>query len=383
MKFDLQFYLLNFTMSYPEYIILFILTFGVSVVLTLLIKKIASRTGIVDKPNDPRKVHQRPIPLLGGLAIFLSFWLVMAGYTLFSDHVLGGYLLFKYLVGMFVGGAFLMIAGYLDDKYNLTPKKQIIWPILAVCSVIACGIGIDYITNPLGGVWYLNESSVALFSLGELPYRLVFWADLFTLLWLMGMMYTTKFLDGLDGLVPGITVIGSLVLFFLSINQEVAQPETALLAIILAGAVAGFLVFNWHPAKIFLGEGGSLLAGFMLGVLAIISGGKIATALLIMGIPILDVIWVIIRRLFFEKRSPFKHADRKHLHFRLLDAGLSQRQAVLVLYFFSACFGGIALFIESQAKLIALGILLLVMVVLAIILVIAYKKRKTHQTKEI
>lgn len=361
------------------YIIPFLLAFALAIILTLIIRKLAFRRQIIDSPaiSPERKIQKSPVPLLGGLAIFLSFTLVMLGYTLFSDRVLGGYMMPKYLIGIVMGGLLLMIGGFLDDKYNIKPSKQIIWPILACLVIVASGIGITYVTNPLGGTIYLDTVKIKIFELGGLPYYLTLFADLFALIWLLGMMYTTKLLDGLDGLVSGMTTVGAIVIFFLSLNKEVAQPETALLAIILAGASLGFLLFNFHPAKIFLGEGGSLWTGFMLGVLSIISGAKIATTLLIMGIAILDVIWVIIRRLFFEKKSPFAVADRKHLHFRLLDVGLSHRQAVLFLWFLSLCFGLTALFFKGQQKLITLMILAVVMIVLAIILVVVYKKKKS------
>lgn len=365
-------------LNISTYTVPFLLAFALAIILTLIIRKLALRRQIVDNPDisPERKIQKAPVPLLGGLAIFLSFTLVMLGYTLFSERVLGGYMLPKYLIGMTIGGLILMVGGFLDDKHGLKPNKQIIWPILACLVVIASGIGITYITNPLGGTIYLDTIKIKIFELGGLPYYFTLFADLFALIWLLGMMYTTKLLDGLDGLVSGMTTIGAIVIFFLSLNKEVAQPETALLAIILAGASLGFLMFNFHPAKIFLGEGGSLWTGFMLGVLSVISGAKIATTLLIMGIAILDVIWVVIRRLFFEKKSPFGTADRKHLHFRLLDVGLSHRQAVLFLWFLSLCFGLTALFFKGQQKLVTLVILAVVMIILAVILVVAYKKKK-------
>jgi UDP-N-acetylmuramyl pentapeptide phosphotransferase/UDP-N-acetylglucosamine-1-phosphate transferase len=228
----------------------------------------------------------------------------------------------------------------------------------------------------LGGVMYLDTIKIKIFTINNLPYHIVLLADLFAFFWLMTMTYTTKFLDGLDGLVSGITTICAVILFALSLNKEVAQPETALLAIIFAGASLGFLIFNFHPAKIFLGEGGSLYTGFMLGVLAIISGAKIATALLILGIPLLDVLWVIFRRIFL-KSSPFM-ADKKHLHFRLLDIGLSHRMAVALLWLLSLIFGIAALFLGSQQKLISLIILFILMIILAIILVV-FNKSCTFQ----
>jgi len=190
----------------------------------------------------------------------------------------------------------------------------------------------------------------------------------------MGMMYTTKFLDGLDGLVSGVAVIGSIILFLVSLFWDVPLSGTSILCLILGGSSLGFLIWNFHPAKIFLGEGGSTFLGFMLGVLAIISGAKIATALLVMGLPILDVIWVIVRRIFREKKSPFL-ADKKHLHFRLLDAGLNQRQVVLLLYLLTLLFGATAIFQQTFGKLIALGILVIVMLGLAWWVIYRYKQK--------
>lgn len=363
-------------LNLTSYILPFCSAVIVSALLTVIIKKISWRLKIVDDPKQypERKIQNKPTPLLGGLAIYLAFLVVMLVYALFSDRLIGGYLLPKHLIGISLGGLFIMVGGILDDKFNLAPRKQIIWPILASLSIIMAGIGISYVSNPLGGTVYLDQIKIRLFNLVNTPYYFIVWADIFAFIWLMSMMYTTKFLDGLDGLVSGITTIGAFVIFFLSLNKEVAQPETALLAVILAGACLGFLFFNWHRAKIFLGEGGSLFCGFMLGVLAIISGAKIATALLIMGIPILDVIWVIVRRTLLEKKSPF-FSDKKHLHFRLLEAGLSHRATVLLLYFLTILFGLAALLLNGQAKLWSLLILVLVMLILAGLLVLAYRRR--------
>ena len=185
------------------------------------------------------------------------------------------------------------------------------------------------------------------------------------------MIYTTKLLDGLDGLVAGVTTIGSLIIFMVSLAWDVPLSGTSILAIILAGSSLGFLVFNFHPAKIFLGEGGSVFCGFMLGVLAIISGSKIATALLIMGIPILDVIWVVIKRIL-TGRSPVS-GDNQHLHFRLLNIGLNHRQAVLFLYLVTGFFGLSSIFLSSSGKVVALIVMAVFMIFLALMLLVVYK----------
>lgn len=365
------------------YLILLLIAFIFSIILTSLIRKLALRYRIVDQPEiGGRKIHKRPIALLGGLAIFLSFFLALFfSYSFFHLRMGAAVdILPKYLFGIFIASIFLMIGGFLDDKYKLPAKKQIIWPILAALTIIIGGIGIKYINNPFGaGFIYLNKIKWQILSLQGIPYYFTLWSDLFTFVWLMGMIYTTKFLDGLDGLVSGITFIGALIIFFLSL-YFLHQPQTAFLAILLAGVSLGFLIFNFHPAKIFLGESGSTFCGFMLGVLAIISGSKVATALLILGIPIIDVGWVILRRIFKEHHLPWL-ADRGHLHFRLLDFGLSHRQAVLLLYFFSLLFGLAALFLQTQGKIIALGILGGVMLILVLILGRGYCRKSTLISK--
>jgi len=366
-------------MIYPSLMTIVLLggsAFLLSLGITLFVRRWALRRGLVDRPEDDpnRKIHRQPIPLMGGAAIAISFGLVVVGYALFSDRFLAGYLMVKHVVGLLLGVGWLMIGGYLDDRQRLSPAKQLIWPLLAALTIVVSGIGVDYISNPFGEAINLRNVSWTLFTFHGLPYGITLAADAFTVLWLMGMMYTTKFLDGLDGLVTGLGAIGSVIVFILSLRSDVAQPETALLAIILAGALLGFLVWNFHPAKIFLGEGGSLLVGFLLGVLSIISGGKIATALLIMGIPILDVAWVIVRRLF--TRRSVASADRKHLHFRLLDAGLSQRTAVLLLYGLTIAFGITGLLVQGQQKALALVILAGSMILLGIFVVVVSRRRQ-------
>jgi len=360
-----------------NYLIAFSLAFFLSIILTLIVRKIALRLKIVDLPNLERKIHHNPIPLLGGVAVFFSFIFVLIYYSLFTNLVIGGFILPKHIVGLILAGLIIMVGGVLDDKFNLRPKYQIIFPLLAIVIVIVSGIGISQLRNPFGGTLSLKNWDLILFWYRGLPYKITLLADLFTFLWLLGMMYTTKLLDGLDGLVAGVTVIGSFIVFFVSLSKTVVQPNTALIAIILAGAFAGFLIFNFNPARIFLGEGGSLFAGLMLGVLSILAGSKIATALLIMGIPILDVVWTIIRRLRSGK-NPFTFADRKHLHFRLLDVGLSQKQAVSFLYCLTALFGSLTLFLQSFGKLIALMILAVVMLILVVILVFIYQRKNKY-----
>jgi len=328
----------------------FVASFLLSLGLTPLVRNLALKFKIIDLPSDGRKIHKQPIPLLGGFAVFLAFFIVL---FIFKDSFLAGDLNWRHLLGFFSGGLIIMIGGFLDDKYRLSAKKQVIFPLLATLAVILGGVEIQKITNPFGGFFHFQE--------------IIWLSPLLILVWLLGMMYTTKLLDGVDGLVTGVGAIGSFVIFLFTTTTRYYQPDLALTALILTGASLGFLIFNFHPAKIFLGEGGSLFFGYCLGVLAIISGGKIAIALLIMGIPILDVLWTIMRRLLARK-NPFKFADKKHLHHRLLNLGLSQKQTVFIFYFLAATFGISGLFLQSRGKILTLGLLILIMLIVVLAL---------------
>lgn len=336
------------------YLEAFAAAFFISFVATFVVARFASRKHIVDLPDSERRFHKSPTPTLGGFAIFASFFLVTLFLGLFGGYLLNGSLPLKALLGIWCGGGILMIGGYLDDRYHLLPRYSIWFPVLASLTVVFAGVEAVSIHNPFSGqVVHLGGLLI-----GGVP--LV--SGIIVFCWMLGMTYTTKLLDGMDGLVTGISAIGAIVLFLLSLTPQVNQTPTAFLAIAFTGSLLGFLILNFYPAKIFLGESGSTLAGFMLGVLAIVSGGKIATALLVMGIPLLDALWVILQRMF-NHQSPFS-GDRRHLHFRLLDLGFSEPQAVLFLYAISGFFGATALFLQSLGKLVALGILALVMTLL-------------------
>ncbi|MFH1427509.1 MAG: MraY family glycosyltransferase, partial [Patescibacteria group bacterium] len=181
-------------------------------------------------------------------------------------------------------------------------------------------------------------------------------------------------LDGIDGLVTGVSAIGGLIIFLFTITTKYYQPDIAIAALVFSAVCLGFLIFNWHPAKIFLGEGGSLFLGFILGVLAIISGGKIAILLLVMGLPVLDVVWTIIRRLVAGK-NPFKFADQLHLHFRLLNLGIGQRKTAIIYYLLALSFGLSGLFLQSLGKLFALIILLAIMLIIVVSFTYLDKKK--------
>lgn len=353
-----------------RYIIFFLFAFVLSIILTRLVRHLALKFNIVDNPaiEPERRIHQKPVALLGGLAIFLSFFLTL--FILWSGHYWpSGEISLKNLVGIFLATTVLIIIGVLDDKKNLKPVWQLVFSLIAIFIVIIFGIGIKQINNPFNsGIISLEQNKIEIINLAGLPYYLSWPADLITFIWLFVVIYAIKLLTGLDGLVPGVSVIGSIIVAGFCLFTVFVQPQVALLALILGAASLGFLFFNFHPATIFLGTSGEMFLGLMLGVLAVISGSKIATLLLILGIPILDLIWVILRRVIKERHSPMK-ADKKHLHFRLLDFGFSHRGAVIFLWCLSLIFGLIGIiFPATRIKVLALAILIAVMIILALIL---------------
>lgn len=336
------------------YFLYFLLAFILCLAITPLVRRIMRYFQIIDWPKtEERKIHNRKVPLGGGLAIFVSFFIIILGlywWGVFQVEVSGAHLL-----ALFLGGLVLIVGGLIDDKYNLRPRQQIFFPILAALILVWSKIGPEVITNPWGGVLNLNQLNLAAF---------ISLADVLVFVWLMGVMFTTKFLDGLDGLVSGVVAIGAVMVGFLSLQDKWLQPEVAILSFVFAGVMLGFLVWNFYPAKIFLGEGGSLFTGFMLGSLAIISGGKIATTLLVIGVPMLDVARVIMMRL--KNGRPFYKGDNEHLHFRLLQSGLTQKQTVWLFYLISFLFGITTLFLQSRQKLMALVLIFVLMLALGI-----------------
>lgn len=339
----------------------FLIAFLLSFIGTKFVGQLALRCQIVDKPLVDRKVHQKAKPLMGGLAIFLSLVITIVIILFTSRYLTGGEISHWHYFGFLLGGLILMVGGFFDDRYDLPPWFSILAPVLAALSAIVFGIEVEKLTNPLGGIVYLTP-----------------WvSDILVFVWLMIVMYTTKFLDGLDGLATGVSGMGAFMIMLLSLSIAYFQPDVALLSALALGAFLGFWFWNFHPATIFLGEGGSTFVGYTLGILAVISGGKLATLLLVLGIPILDVIWVIIRRWSKGGLKQVFKADRKHLHHRLLDLKWTQRRIVLSYILIAGSFGTAALFLQSREKFLALVILTLLMIMVAYLLVL-HEKKQTH-----
>lgn len=299
-----------------------------SLLLTPVVGAFANRFNVVAIPGG-RHQHGRMVPKLGGIAIYLSFTAVTLFVFPWSAalwQILGSALLF-------------LLIGALDDAHNISFWSKLLAQLAAAITFTSGGLEIMTIGNP----W-----TSALLSLGM-------WSTLITVLWIITVVNVVNLSDGIDGLVPGVTVISAVVLALLSFKT--GNIATARLALILAGSTAGLLFYNFHPAKIFLGDSGTMMIGFLLAIFGFLGGAKIATAMLILGIPILDGFFIILYRWSLGK-SIFQ-PDRNHLHFRLLDRGLSAPQICYLFYGASAVLGGLAIFMSGRWKIAALAALIL------------------------
>ena len=290
------------------------------------VTRLAYSLGRVDQP-DARKVHTTPIPRLGGVAIFLGFFIAIAVIELL---VVGP--LFPRtgpFMGLLAGASIIFLLGIVDDLRPLPATLKLVIQIVAASVAVALGVRIEVLSNPMGGMLILPMSlSVGL-----------------TIFWLVGITNTINLIDGLDGLAGGVSLIAASTTALIAFQTK--QPALALLALALVGATIGFLRYNWNPAKIFMGDSGSLFLGFVLAAISVIGLLKVAATaallvpILILGVPIFDTAFAIVRRAI--QRRPIFSPDRGHLHHRLLGLGFSQRRAVVIIYAICLLLGGTAL----------------------------------------
>lgn len=344
------------------YLLPFILALGLSLVFTPIVKILAIKFGFIDQP-DQRKIHQTPTARLGGLAIFLSFLIVTSIFfwarkDFFVFAPWHEYNLAVKFTGIIIGALILVVIGLIDDKKTLSPWTKLGAQIMAALIVIISGTRIEYINNPLGG--FINFNLIISYLL--------------SLIWIVGIINVVNFLDGLDGLAAGVSFFAALSIFFISLLLTVYQPATAFLSIVLAGSILGFLPYNFNPAKIFMGDSGSLFLGYALAILSIISGAKMATALLVLGFPIIDGLWVVARRVA-RHESPFK-PDKTHLHHRLLSIGLSVRGVVIFLWMISLIFGMLGIISTTYGKMISIILLFMIMIFVYILLFYFERRRE-------
>ncbi|MGA3603189.1 glycosyltransferase family 4 protein [Lysinibacillus agricola] len=325
-----------------------IAAFIASILLTPLVKRLAFRIGAVDAPNY-RKVHARIMPRLGGLAIFLAFLIGIAILYPFLINVLPYYTSEYSLLAIILGACIIVATGVIDDMREISAKAKMLGQLAAALIVIFVGgIQIDEVNLPF---------------VGELDFGLL--SIPLTILWIVGITNAINLIDGLDGLAAGVSTIALItlaVMAFIMGNMFVLA-----IAAILAAASIGFLFYNFHPAKIFMGDTGALFLGFMISVLALLGFKNVTFVsliipIIILGVPISDTFFAIVRRVRMKKK--WSDPDKSHLHHRLLDMGFTHRQTVLLIYGIAMMFG-LAAVIFSMAKV--WGAILLVAVILTAI----------------
>lgn len=349
----------------------FILGAAISFVVTPLIIRLASSQSIVSTSRFG-ELGKKNIPLLGGVSIFISFAIVSVISIVLFD--IDGVIKDKNIIGMLLGGVIIIVGGFFDDRFRLRPHVQIIWPFIAAVVVIASGVGITHITNPItpDELIYLDIFHTEIITFQGMPYFFDFPADMISFVWLVLIMYATKLQDGLDGLVTGVSLIAALFIFMLSYFLFL-QFDLALLAIIFAGVLTAFLFFNRYPARIYLGEGGSLFSGFVLGSFAVVSDAKVVITLIIFAIPILDTFWTVLRRLI-KKQKPWI-GDSEHIHHMLVHKGISHKRAVYILYAITALFGMLVFLWQSTLQYYFTGLASIILLTLAIFFRWAYNQK--------
>lgn len=312
-----------------------VLAFVASILLTPLVKMLAIRIGAVDTPNY-RKVHARIMPRLGGLAIFGAF---LIGYFILQpENPTAPFII--------LGALMIIITGVLDDMFEITAKAKLLGQLIAAGIVIYGGLDIDFIKLPFGGELDFGYLNIPL-----------------TILWIVGITNAINLIDGLDGLAAGVSTIALITIAGMALMM--GNTFVFAMAAILAVSSLGFLFYNFHPAKIFMGDTGALFLGFMIAVLALMGFKNITVISLVipiimLGVPISDTFFAIVRR--YRMKQPLSAADKSHLHHCLLNVGFTHRQTVLIIYALAAMFG-VAALIFSQATVWGAILLLAVMLV--------------------
>ena len=332
----------------------------VSIAATPAVKLFANRIGAIDVPKDSRRVHKSPIPRLGGLAIFLGFVIS----TIFFVDIT------RQILGILIGSVIIVIIGVIDDIRPLRAYIKLIVQIAAALVAVYFGIVIDIFSNPL------------VFSANEFVH-LGYFSIPVTIIWIVAITNSVNLIDGLDGLAVGVSTISSIVMLVIALM--VSDLNIALILAALTGACLGFMPYNFNPAKIFMGDTGALLLGYVLATVSILGLFKFyavvsfAVPFLVLAIPLFDTSFAFLRRLL-RGQNPMS-PDRGHFHHRLLDMGLTQKQAVAVLYAISGLLGLAAVVITTSDKIRALILVVAVVIAVAIVFFVIRGKRASPRRK--
>ena len=313
------------------YILAFCIAALASFILTPYVKILAFRIGALDKP-DGRKVHTGIMPRLGGLGIYAAFIISV----LCSMHIT------RDIFALMLGGTVIVLVGIADDVYQLPAKVKLLGQIAAAAVLVLFDIQIEWLNNPWGGYLYLEYLSVPL-----------------TIFWIVSFTNVVNLMDGLDGLAAGVSAIASITVILVAVQQ--GFYPVAVITAALAGGIIGFIRYNFNPASIFMGDTGSMFIGYMLAAISVFGAVKSAATIALivpavaLGLPIMDTAFAILRR--YNNGRPIFQPDKGHFHHRLLAMGMSQKQAVLLMYIISAVLGIAAILLTEVGGYLAAGII--------------------------
>ncbi|RQD76928.1 MAG: undecaprenyl/decaprenyl-phosphate alpha-N-acetylglucosaminyl 1-phosphate transferase [Candidatus Syntrophonatronum acetioxidans] len=308
------------------YLYTFFLSMLVTLLATPLVIKLAYRVGALDQP-DNRKVHRKIMPRLGGGAIYIGFIISLIFFMDFNLQVLG----------IILGGTLILILGAVDDIWGIPPLLKLKGQVVAALVVAAFGVRVNFLSNPFDGFIELGLLTIP-----------------FTVLWIVAITNAVNLIDGLDGLASGISTIA--LATFAVISFFMGQPLVSLMALALVGSVLAFLKYNFFPARVFLGDSGSLFLGFNVASLAVFGLLKGVTMvafvipIIVLGVPLFDTLFAVVRR--YLQREPIFQADKEHIHHRLLKKGFSHRQVVVLIYLISLCFSASALLMFKNLSIL-------------------------------
>ncbi len=349
-----------FTTSGVFIILALAVAFLISFATTPAVIALANKVKAIDVPKDERRVHKKPIPLIGGLAIFYGFIISVLCFAVIDRPTMG----------ILCGAIIMVTVGVIDDMRDLNARVKLIFQILAALIVVYFGIEIRHIANPFFA-WF-----------GPEYINLGLWSIPITIIWIVGVTNAVNLIDGLDGLAVGVSSIASVALLSLTLLSQ--NLNAAIITAALAGAGFGFLPYNFNPAKIFMGDTGSTFLGFVLACISIQGLMKMyaiisfAVPVLILGLPIFDTAFAIIRRI--AKKKPIMSPDRGHLHHRLMDMGLSQKQTVGILYTLTSilCLTAVVMALKDALR----GLILVFAVLFVLVVSMAIMEPKEEKDDE-
>jgi len=344
----------------PRALMTFIVAMIVAFVLTPLVRRLAFRIKAVDVPKDNRRMHKKPIPLVGGLAIFAGFMVALVSFSRIDGE----------MAAILAGACIIVVMGIIDDIYDVPALIKLVVQIAAALIPVLSGVVIQNLTNPFADSGTLH---LGIFSIPV------------TVFWIVAIVNAVNFIDGLDGLACGVSAISSITMFIVS--YMVSDGSVVLAIAALAGACLGFLPFNFNPAKIFMGDTGSMFLGYILATMSVQGLFKMyavvsfAVPFVALALPLSDVVFAVVRRLA-KGQSPFA-ADRGHIHHKLIDMGLDQKQSVLILYCLSIVLGVISVIMTKtgEGKLLILAIALIFAVFIALSAML-YGKQHYHSAED-